>query len=115
VNAQEQGRLLNDGIHRELTAEACERIVRVFRAWTGTSGSYRDEEGFCRAVDPVEIEKNHFIMAPQYYTTAQQDAQTELPQTAGLHIERLKSILREEALIDAELLDLLVGFSDVCH
>jgi hypothetical protein len=113
INAQDQGRLLDDNIHRELSEEAIGRIARTVASWLGAGDGYQDNGGYNKAASLSEIEKNHCLLNPAYYIATSIDDTEEKPESLGRYLEHLRQTLAEEAQTNTLLLEILEELDNV--
>jgi type I restriction enzyme M protein len=75
IDARELGSMV-DRIHRELTADDVDRIVRTYHVWRGKSAAadYADVPGFCRSVPLAELMTNECTLVPGHYVGPRPDA-----------------------------------------
>ncbi len=94
IDARELGSMV-DRIHRELTADDVDRIVRTYHAWRGKTAAkdYADVPGFCRSVPLAELSANECTLVPGHYIGPSPGADT-IPLGADF-AERFAPIARE--------------------
>jgi len=68
IDARSMG-LLADRIHRELTNNEIQYIVKTYHSWRGekNAGEYKDIPGYCKNVHINKIIENNYILAPGHY------------------------------------------------
>ena len=68
IDARELGSMV-DRIHRELTDDDVDRIVRTYHSWRGDpdTPAYHDVPGFCRSVGLDELRSNGCTLVPGHY------------------------------------------------
>jgi type I restriction enzyme M protein len=61
-------------VHRELTDDDIQKIVRTYHAWRGDKGAgrYEDVPGFCRSATLEEIRTHSHVLTPGRYVGAEE-------------------------------------------
>ncbi|MBI1783616.1 SAM-dependent DNA methyltransferase [Candidatus Sumerlaeota bacterium] len=79
IDARKLGSLI-DRVHRELTEDDIQRIVRTYHAWRGNNPNpratvkieYQDVAGFCKSATTAEIAAHGHVLTPGRYVGAEE-------------------------------------------
>lgn len=106
IDAQQKGELLKDDRnHKELTEKDIQKISETYHNWRNVKGNYKDEMGFCRAVDTEVVEKNDYVLIPGRYIEATiSDNHEDIQETLNNVCKKINKNYQESLLLE-ELLN----------
>jgi type I restriction enzyme M protein len=95
IDARELGTMISRR-QKELTAEDIARIADAYHSWRGKEdfAAYKDEPGFCKAVNIQEIRKNNYVLTPGRYIDVK--AQEDDGEAFDEKMRRLTADLKEQ-------------------
>lgn len=103
IDASKMGQMVSR-VQKELEESEIEKISEAYHSWKSRAkdSEYQNIQGFCKAVQRNEIEKNDWVLMPGVYVGVSRDNKQEL-----LSVERLNSLVDEinSSILESEVLD----------